>query len=115
MISPAVHRHAARLSGGSPEGNRKFLQNPGPRLCDAILVVTLLTAMTEGPLLHRKARWRLDFLAAENSTHPRPAAIREAEECFEKTRAVARAQGAHMLERRATRRETGAAVRRPSR
>jgi DNA-binding winged helix-turn-helix (wHTH) protein len=41
-------------------------------------------------------------------TRPRQAAIREAEECFEKARSVARAQGARMLERRASRRDAGA-------
>jgi DNA-binding winged helix-turn-helix (wHTH) protein len=49
-------------------------------------------------------------------TLPRQAALREAEECFEKARSVARAQGAGMLERRASRRDIGAtALRRPSR
>jgi DNA-binding winged helix-turn-helix (wHTH) protein len=49
-------------------------------------------------------------------TQPRQAAIREAEECFEKARSVARTQGARMLERRASRRDVGAtALRQPSR
>ena len=63
-----------------------------------------------------RVRGELILRGARSKTRPRPGAIRESEECFEKARAVARAQGAHMLERRASRRDAGAtAPRKPSR
>jgi hypothetical protein len=63
-----------------------------------------------------RVRGELILRGARSKTRPRPGAIRESEECFEKARAVARAQGAYMLERRATRRGTGTtAPRKPSR
>ena len=63
-----------------------------------------------------RVRGELILRGARSRTRPRPGAIRESEECFEKARAVARAQGAHMLERRASRRDAGAtAPRKPSR
>jgi hypothetical protein len=63
-----------------------------------------------------RLRGELILRRGRPKTHPRPAAIREAGECFEKARSVARAQGARMLERRASRRDAGAAaLRQPSR
>jgi hypothetical protein len=63
-----------------------------------------------------RVRGELILRGARSKTRPRPDAISESEECFEKARAVARAQGAHMLERRASRRDAGAtAPRKPSR
>ncbi len=54
-----------------------------------------------------RVRGELILRGARFKTRPRPGAIRESEECFEKARAMARAQGAHMLERRASRRDAG--------
>jgi hypothetical protein len=63
-----------------------------------------------------RVKGELILRGARSKTRPRPGAIRESEECFEKARAVARAQGAHMLERHASRRDAGAtAPRKPSR
>ncbi len=63
-----------------------------------------------------RVRGELILRGTRSKTRPRPGAIRESEECFEKARAVARAQGAHMLERRASRRDAGATTpRKPSR
>jgi hypothetical protein len=63
-----------------------------------------------------RVRGELILRGARSKTRPRPGAMRESEECFEKARAVARAQGAHMLERRASRRDAEAtALRKPSR
>jgi tetratricopeptide (TPR) repeat protein len=63
-----------------------------------------------------RVRGELILRGARSKTRRRPRAIRESEECFEKARAVARAQGAHMLERRASRRGAGAtAPHKPSR
>ncbi len=60
-----------------------------------------------GELILRRARTR---------GQARKAVIPEAEECFENARAVARAQGAHMLEQRVSRGDVGAlALRRASR
>jgi hypothetical protein len=62
--------------------------------------------------------WRLrgELILRRVRSRMRDAAIPEAEECFNKARAVARAQGAHMLERRAARRGTRtSAPRKPSR
>jgi hypothetical protein len=61
-----------------------------------------------------RVRGELILRGARSKTRPRPGAIRESEECFEKARAVARAQGAHMLERRASRRGAGATAPRKS-
>ena len=63
-----------------------------------------------------RVRGELMLRGAPSKTRTPPGVIRESEECFEKARAVARAQGAHMLERRASRRDAGAtAARKPSR
>ena len=63
-----------------------------------------------------RVRGELILRGARSKARPQLGAIRESEECFEKARAVARAQGAHMLERRASRRDAGAtAPRKPSR
>ncbi len=61
-----------------------------------------------------RVRGELILRGARGKTRPQPGAIRQSEECFEKARAVARAQGAHMLERRASRRDPGAAAPRKS-
>ena len=70
--------------------------------------------------LFEAALWRLKgellLRRGPSATHARGAAIRDADECFDKARVVARAQGAPMLERRASRRDAGAtAPRKPSR
>ena len=63
-----------------------------------------------------RVRGELILRGAGSKGRPRPGPLRESEECFEKARAVARAQGAYMLERRASRRDAGAtAPRKPSR
>jgi DNA-binding winged helix-turn-helix (wHTH) protein len=58
--------------------------------------------------------WRLraELLLRQSSAGGRSASIWEAEECFEKARAVARKQGARMLELRAGRRSDGTVARR---
>ncbi len=63
-----------------------------------------------------RLRGELLLRGARRETPARRAGIREAEECFEKARSVARAQGARMLERRASRgNDRGPAPRRPAR
>ena len=63
-----------------------------------------------------RLRGELILRGARSRTRLRPDAVRESEECFAKAHEVARAQGAHMLERRAGHRDAGAALpRKPSR
>lgn len=71
-----------------------------------------------GARLFEAELWRVrgELLLQGARSRVRDAAIREAEECFGKARAVARAQGARMLERRAARPGTRAtAARKPPR
>jgi predicted ATPase len=63
-----------------------------------------------------RLRGELILQRAQATASTQPAETQAAEECFEQARAIARSQGAHMLKRRAVRREPAAnAVRRKAR